>query len=353
MPVSGDTPETLRRDMNRRFGEDTFMFASDPRLVIERLPTGILSIDVLTGGGFPRGRHVEIYGNFGVGKSYCLEHLIATTQASGGRCAYIDAEKTYDPVFAAHIGVDNDTLAYHKQREHGDRCIDFMETLLYSGLYDVIGLDSIAALLPRSEQEKMMSEGHMGTAQAKLMSLALRKLTTANERTVLVYINQTREAVGVMFGNRNITSGGKAMGFYAGTRLEMVRTENIKRSATVIDDRTGNEKKIDVVKGHRVLVRVTKDKTGGAMQQATSSFVFDYELKGVDPIEDLILLGRQRGLVGKSGNSWWVEGYEDETSPSRAKFKTFLKRNRVVREELEERIRVGEADHEQTEGDDG
>jgi recombination protein RecA len=318
------------------------MRASDPSLIIERIPTGILSIDTTLSGGFARGRHVEIFGGYNVGKTYTTYRLIATTQAAGGRCAFIDVEGTFDPEFATNCGVDIEELDFHQQ-EHGNRVIDFMETLLRSRLYDVIVLDSIAALLPKAELEADMEAGSYGTAQAKLMSAALRRLTAANRRTVLVYINQTREAIGSIFAKRSVTSGGRAMAFYAGTRLEMVRTENIKRKGQVLDPEKGEYAEKDVVKGHRVLVRVEKDKTGSAHQHATTSFVFDYDLGGIDPVEDLVYCGRVRGLVHKSGNSWWLNGYEDEKQPSRAKFKGWLRRNVAVAEELEELIRTGEA----------
>lgn len=337
------TPDAVRRAINNKWGEGTMRFGSDPTLRIERIPSGILSLDVRLGGGFARGRSTEIYGPFSVGKSYTAARLIASAQELGLECAYVDAEHTFDPVYAASIGVDLDSLAYHRQ-VNGNRCVDFMETLLRSELYGVIVLDSIAALSPKSEQETDMEAGSMGTEQAKLMSKALRKLTTANNKTALIFINQTREAVGVMFGNRSITSGGKAMGFYAGTRIEMVRTENIKRKARVINPGNGNEQIKDVVRGHRVLVRITKDKTGGTAAHSETSFVFDYEIGGVDHVEDLVLLGREFDLVHKSGNSWWVDEYEDEKAASRSKFVKWLRRNVAVQEELEEWIRDSAAE---------
>lgn len=340
--TTNETPQSLMRKINSTFGEGTMTFASDPNLAIERLPTGILSIDYLLGGGFARGRHAELFGGYSVGKTYTALRFIARSQADGLSCAYVDCEGTYDPVFSELIGVNNAELAYHRQ-VHGNQVVDFMETLLRSGLYDVIVLDSIAALLPRAELESEMSAATMGTQQAKLMSQALRKLTAANRRTALIYINQTREAVGSVFAARAITSGGRAMGFYAGVRLEFVRVENIKRKAKVIHLSKGDAVESDVIVGHRVMVRVEKDKTGGAKQHDKTTFVFDYEQQGIDHIEDLIYLGRVLGLVHKSINSWWLEGYEDEKQNGRARFKRWLTRNRAVAEELEELIAdVGE-----------
>lgn len=335
------TPQQIMREVNKKWGAGTMTLASDPTLRITRLPSGILSMDIALGGGIARGRHTEVYGSYGVGKTYYTYRAIANTQAAGGLCAFIDAEGSFDPDFAAACGVDLEALAFHRQT-HGNRVVNFMETLTRSGIYDMIVLDSIAALLPKSEQESDMEESSYGTAQAKLMSAALRRLTAANNTTALVYINQTREAIGVVFGSKSITSGGKAMGFYAGTRIEMVRTENIKRKARHIDPSKGDETEKDVVKGHRVLVRIQKDKTGGAVQHSETSFVFDYDLGGIDPIEDLIYLGRRYGLVHKSGQKaatkWWVVEYEEEAQTGKVRFHRWLSRNAAVAEELRENI---------------
>lgn len=330
--------EQLREKINKRY-PGALMVASDPSLLIERIPTGILSLDVRLGGGFPRGRHVEIYGGFNVGKTYTTFKLIATSQAAGLRCAFFDPEGTFDPKFAASAGVNLEELEFPLRRQNANRLIDIMEALLYSELYDVIVLDSIASLLPLAEQEATMEAGSYGTQQAKLMSAALRRLTTANKRTVLVYINQTREQIGISFGKKTITSGGRAMGFYAGMRLEMVRTESIKRKAKVVDiSNTNKEKESNIVKGHRVLVRVEKDKTGGARPFTETTFVFDYDIGGVDPIEDLVYLGRVYGLISINGTQWTLEGYEDESQPGRGKFKRWLRRNVAVQEELTELV---------------
>lgn len=184
-----------------------------------------------------------------------------------------------------------------------------------------------------------MEEGSFGTQQAKLMSAALRRLTTANKRTVLVYINQTRENIGVMFGKKTVTSGGRAMAFYAGIRLEMVRTETVKRKAKLVDHKSNKGKTGDIVKGHRVLVRVEKDKTGGARPLSETTFVFDYDLGGIDPVEDLMYLGRMYDLIAMSGNTWTLVDYEDEAQLSRVKFKKWLRRNVAVQEELTELVR--------------
>lgn len=346
-------PKALQAVVNKRFGAGTMTMASDPRLVIQRLPTGILTVDVALGGGMPANRIIEIYGSASVGKTYLCLIFIATCQALGLRCAFVDVEKTFDPEFAAAIGVDLETLAFHEQ-EHGPRVVDVIETWLRSGLYDVIVVDSIAALLPMADYENDMEAGSYGMEQAKLMSKALRKLTAANHGTCLTFINQTREAVGVMFGSKTLAPGGRAMSHYSGVRIELVRTESLKRKGETINHKTGEISEGDVVFGHRILVRVAKDKTGGiAAPNAETTFVFNYEKSHHEHIEDLIYLGRIRGLikVKKKGKSerWFVVGYEDETQAGRPKFRKWLRKNKAVAEELEENIRNGveEEDDEQ------
>lgn len=341
MPRSDQEARILEveRTVNRRW-PGALIRGSDPRLRITRIPTGILSIDYLTGGGFARNRHVELFGGYHVGKTYLVYRFIAWCQANGGQCCFIDVENTFDPVFAESAGVDIEALYMpdREELESANQLVDFMEILVRSRAYDIVALDSIAALLPKDEMDKDMESGSYGTAQAKLMSAALRRLTTANRRSVLVYINQTRDSLGSVFQKRAVTSGGRAMGFYAGTRLELVRVENLKRKSRTIDISKGDERQADIVSGHRVLVRAEKDKTGGTRTHAQSTFVFDYDRGGIDPIEDLIYVGREMGLVHKQGTRWWVDDYEDEASNGRPRFKKWLRRNRVVAQELEESL---------------
>lgn len=213
-----------------------------------------------------------------------------------------------------------------------------MADLLHSGEYGLIALDSIAALLPKEEAEEALSKTSMDTRQAKLMSKALRKLTTINSnKTALVYINQLRDSLAGVFQKRSVTSGGRAMAFYAGTRIEMIRTENIKRKAKIVDPVKG-KKEADVVMGHRVLVRIEKDKTGGMPQGTTTSFVFDYKKANADHFEDLIYMGQVYDLIGRSGNKFWVVGYEDNKITYQKAFKKWLRTNKAVAEELEEEI---------------
>jgi recombination protein RecA len=350
------TPQQLAAMINKEKGEGVMRFASDPSLRIVRIPTGILSVDYRLGGGFARNRYTELFGSSAVGKTYVTLHAIATAQANDLRCGFMDVERTFDPAWAERIGIDLEELAYSEQNKHANQCVDVLETWLVSGLYDVIVMDSIAALLPEPEAGTDMSAGSMGMEQAKLMSKALRKLTAANRKTALVFINQTRENIGVMFGKKTTTSGGRAMTHYAGQRLELVRTETLKRKGKVINEKTGEISEGDVVSGHRVLVRTEKDKTGGSAPQQTSTFVFDYDEACHDMIEDLIYVGRRFGLVHKSGEKWWVDDYEDEKVHGRSRFKKWLNKNVAVAEELEEliytRIQEGDGEDEEVEEDD-
>lgn len=329
-------PQALADLINKKWGPGTMRFANDPYFNIERIPTGILSLDYELGGGFPRGRHVEIYGGYAVGKTYTVYKTIASAQNLGLPCAFIDVESTFDPDFATLAGVDVDRLAVHRQ-EHGNRVVDFMETLLRAGKFGVIGLDSISSLLPKSELEADMEAGSMGMEQAKLMSKALRKLTAANQSTVLIYINQLREAVGVMFGKRYTTSGGRAMEFYASTRLDMTKVETLKRPGKVLNAKTGEFDKKDVPYGHRVMVRIDKDKSGGTYAGSMTSFVF-LNGHGVDHVEDLIYLGLQTGWVEKKGTKWVADGFEDEAVVGRANFHKWLTEHPDVQVDLRERI---------------
>jgi recombination protein RecA len=335
------TAADMMKMINGRKGwEGTVMLGSDPALRIQRIPTGILTFDTLLGGGFARDRHFELYGPPGVGKTAVVYRLIGNAQRMYPKelAAFCDVEGTYDPDFAEHLGVNTKKLVLHKQK-HGNRVIDFMELLTRSRTYSVIGMDSIAALLPLAEVDADMEAGSYGTAQAKLMSAALRRLTAANSHTALVYINQQRENIGGgVFGKKFTTSGGRAMGFYAGTRVEMVMTESIKANGKAINPSSGVEGDAQKVIGHRVLARIEKDKTGGATRADQTSMVFDYRINNFDPIEDLMYLGRVTGLVHKSGSKWWVEGYEDEQQAGRGRFKKWLGKNRAVASELKDDI---------------
>jgi recombination protein RecA len=262
-------------------------------------------------------------------------------------CAFLDIEETFDPKHAKALGVNLKKLVVHRQKS-GNRAIDFMHLLARTENFSIIAMDSIAALVPLAELDNDGDQGSYGTEQAKLMSKALRVLTAANKHTALVWINQQRENIGGgVFGKKFVTSGGKAMAFYAGIRLEFVRTENIKIKVKGITPESGVEGDKTRVVGHRLLVRLEKDKTGGgAFQGDQTTMVYDYRIdngakrtKGnFDHIEDLMYLGRVTGLVHKSGASWWIEGYDDDKQGSRNKFKKWLRADTLVQQELERDI---------------
>lgn len=333
---TASTRKALQAAVNKHFGPGTVIVASDPSLAIAKIPTGVLSIDWLLGGGFARNRHTELYGNPNLGKTYLAYRAIASAQSQGLVCAFCDVENKFDPQFAASAGVQLDELELTHQ-QNGHRVMDLMIAWLGSGLYDLIVLDSIASLLPQQEQQVDMQTVSFGTYQARLMSSALRQLTTVNKNTACLYINQVRENIGVTFGKKSVTSGGRAMGHYAASRLEFVRTETLKKKIKQVGI-NGESSAVEVPSGHRVLVRVEKDQTGSARQGDTATFVFDYDLGGIDPVEDLMFLGLHMGLVHKSGTSWWVAGYEEEKQTSRSKFKSWLRRSRAVAQDLEEMV---------------
>jgi recombination protein RecA len=336
-PIKIVTPAQMQKIINKEY-PGAMLMGDDPSLRIEHLPTDILALDYLLG-GFARGRHVEIYGDFHVGKTALAFRFIAACQRKRLSCAFIDVAGTFDPTFAKHLGVDLKKLHFPARGQNANRIVDIMEAKLRSKVFDVIVLDDIASLMPLSEEETKLEKGNYGTAQARLMSQALRKLTAANSRTVLVYINQTREAIGSMF-KRRITSGGLAMGFYAGTRLEISRIEGIKKIKQKINPKTGAMKDTPVMIGHRLLVRVEKDKTGNAKPYDETTLVFNYDIGDFDPIEDLMYIGRVNGWISIKGKYWILEDYEDEKCLGRVAFKNWLRKNKAIAEELTERIKI-------------
>jgi len=326
--------------VNKQFGNDAVVLASHPSLKITRIPTGILALDAHLRGGFTRGRHIELYGGENIGKTTIAYSAVAAVQALGGSAAMCDLEGTFDPEYAESLGVDLPRFPIHRQKKgHAERALDIVELAVRRAKPDIIVIDTISALLPKAEYESMLSQESFGTDQARLMSKALRKLTAANESTVYIWINQTRQIVGAsVFAKQTTTSGGRAMGFYAATRIELVRTELIKKAGKKINPKTGEKADAKSAIGHRVLCRITKDKTGSARPDLEVPLVYDYRTKRFDPLEDLIYCGQVAGLIKKSGNSWWVVEYEDEKCGSRAGFKGWLRRNRAVRDELVEGI---------------
>lgn len=334
------TPVQMMAEINKAFGEGTMILGSDPILKVTRIPTGILGLDIGLKGGLTRGRHIEIYGGENLGKTTIAYCAAAEAQKLGGTAVMCDLEGTYDPDYAESLGVDIEELGLHRQKKgHGERAFDFVEAVVRKAKPDIMIIDTIAALLPKAEYESQLDTGTFGTDQARLMSKALRKLTAANESTVFIWLNQTRQVVGAsMFAKQTTTSGGRAMGFYAATRLELVRTETLKVEKKRVDPATGERKARKVAVGHRALIRITKDKTGSAKPDAEVPLVYSYKTNRFDELEDIMYLGREAGLIKKKNAMWWVVEYEDEKCNGRPAFKRWLRRNRAVRDELKEAI---------------
>lgn len=331
------SPQALRKMLNERWPNSTKM-GNDPSLRISRISTGILSLDALLGGGFARNRHAELFGDFSAGKSATAWRFIASAQRQGLTCSYIDGEHTYDPKWVRNFGVNLKRLDLHVQ-ETGEQCIDYMQTLLMAGLHDVVVLDSIASLLPSAERAASADDGTYGTYQARMMSRALRKLTTVNKKTAVIFINQTREAIGgSVFAKKTTTSGGRAMGFYAGVRLEFSKIETLKAAGKRIDVKSGVTSDSDIPAAQRILVTVTKDKTGGAVMSDQTTMVYNYRKGNFDSIEDLIYVGQKAGLVHKQGSNWWIEGYKDEMASGRPKFKKWIRSEDAVQLDLHKMI---------------
>jgi recombination protein RecA len=286
------------------------------------ISTGALSLDVALGvGGYPRGRIIEIYGPESSGKTTLAQHIVAEAQKTGGSAAFIDAEHALDPEYARKIGVDVDNLLI-SQPDSGEQALEICETLVRSGALDVIVIDSVAALVPRAEIEGEMGDSHMGL-QARLMSQALRKLTaiTSRANTTIIFINQLREKIGVMFGNPETTTGGRALKFYASLRLDIRRTESVKQGEDVI--------------GSRVKVKVVKNKMAPPFGSATFDIMFG---EGISRSGDLLDLAVTHEIVEKSGT--WFSFGETRIGQGREAAKGFLKQHPEVSAEIEKRVRL-------------
>ncbi|MFT3831779.1 MAG: recombinase RecA [Micropruina sp.] len=296
-----------------RLGEET-------RQPIEVIPTGSIALDVALGiGGLPRGRVVEIYGPESSGKTTVALHAIASAQAAGGICAFIDAEHALDPAYAEKLGVDTDALLV-SQPDNGEQALEIADMLVRSGALALIVIDSVAALTPRAEIEGEMGDSHVGL-QARLMSQALRKMTgaLAGAGTTAIFINQLREKIGVMFGSPETTTGGKALKFYSSVRLDVRRIETLKDGSDMV--------------GNRTRVKVVKNKMAPPFKQAEFDIIYG---KGISREGSLIDLGVETGLVRKAG-AWFT--YEaDQLGQGKENARKYLKKNPEVADELESRI---------------
>ncbi len=308
--------------IERRFGKGAIMKLGDAAKVqIEAIPTGSISLDLALGvGGVPRGRITEIYGPESSGKTTVCLHIIAHAQRAGGFAAFVDAEHALDPSYAVKCGVDINNL-YISQPDTGEQALEIVDSLVRSNAIDVVVIDSVAALTPRAEIEGEMGDSHVGL-QARLMSHALRKLTSAinNSHTTVIFTNQLREKIGVMFGNPETTSGGKALKFYASVRLDIRRTDSIKLGQDVV--------------GNRTRIRVVKNKVAPPFKTAEFDIMYS---EGISREGGLIDLGLEMGLVKKSG-AWFTVG-DIRLGQGRENAKEFLRQNGDVASAIEEQIR--------------
>lgn len=311
------------KQIEKDFGKGSIMKlgAASEKMNIEVIPTGALSLDIALGvGGIPRGRIIEIYGPESSGKTTVALHMIAEAQKRGGYAAFIDAEHALDPEYARHLGVDIDNLLI-SQPDTGEQALEICDALVRSGAIDIIVIDSVAALVPKAEIEGDMGDSHVGL-QARLMSQALRKLTgvIAKSRTATVFINQIREKVGVMFGNPEVTTGGRALKFYSTIRLDVRRVESLKN---------GNE-----IIGNHTRVKVVKNKVAPPFKQAEFDIMYG---EGISHEGCLVDLGVQYNILNKSG-AWYSYG-DQRIGQGRENTKKFLKEHPDMAAEVETKIR--------------
>ncbi len=309
--------------IEKQFGKGAVMKLGDnsAHMNVETIPTGSLSLDIALGlGGIPRGRIVEIYGPESSGKTTVTLHMIAEVQKRGGIAGFIDAEHALDPVYARNIGVDVDNL-YISQPDNGEQALEITETMVRSGAIDIIVVDSVAALVPRAEIDGDMGDSHVGL-QARLMSQALRKLTAVISKSncTVIFINQLREKVGVMFGNPETTTGGRALKFYSSVRLDVRRIEALKQSGETI--------------GNRTRVKVVKNKIAPPFKEAEFDIIFG---EGISVEGDVLDLAAGAGIVSKSG-AWYAYG-GNKIGQGRENTKQYLRDNPEIFEEISGKVR--------------
>jgi recombination protein RecA len=319
--------ETALAQIDRQFGKGAIMRLGEAaKMNVEAIPTGSIDLDLKLGiGGVPRGRIIEIYGPESSGKTTLAQHILAEAQRMGGVVAFVDAEHALDPAYAAKCGVNVDEMLI-SQPDTGEQALEIVDVLVRSGAVDAIVVDSVAALVPRAEIEGDMGDSHVGV-QARLMSQALRKLTAAISKSncVVIFINQLREKIGVMYGNPETTPGGKALKFYASVRLDIRPIDQIKQ---------GNESV-----GRRVKVKVVKNKVAPPFRVAEFDLMYN---EGISKEGGLLDVGLEMGIIKKSG-AFYSFG-ETRLGQGRENAKEFLRQNQDVRDALEQRIRASVAD---------
>lgn len=307
--------------IEKQFGKGSIMKLGEAHTAnVECIPTGSISLDLALGGGLPKGRIIEIYGPESSGKTTLTLHAIAEVQRNGGTAAFIDAEHALDPSYARRIGVDIDNLLL-SQPDNGEQALEITETLVRSNAVDIIVVDSVAALVPRAEIEGDMGDAHMGL-QARLMSQALRKLTAVISRSkaTVIFINQIRMKIGVMFGNPETTTGGNALKFYASVRMDIRRTSQIKQGDSVI--------------GNRTRVKVVKNKIAPPFREAEFDIMYN---EGISKAGDILDLAANRGIVDKAGA--WFSYNDQKIGQGREAAKQYLQDNPKAMEEIAKKVR--------------
>ena len=315
--------EAAISQLEKDFGKGTVMKLGEAgaNMNVEAVPTGSLSLDIALGvGGIPKGRIIEIYGPESSGKTTLALHMVAEVQKRGGIAGFVDAEHALDPVYAKNIGVDIDNL-YISQPDSGEQALEITETMVRSGAVDIIIVDSVAALTPQAEIDGDMGDSHVGL-QARLMSQALRKLTASVSKTkcIVVFINQLREKIGVMFGNPETTTGGRALKFYASVRIDVRRVESLKSGGDVI--------------GNRAKVKIVKNKVAPPFKEVQFDIMFG---KGISKSGDILDLAVENGIIEKSGSWFSYEG--EKIGQGRENTKLYLETHPYIMAELEQKVR--------------
>ncbi len=314
--------EAAMGQIEKQFGKGSVMKLGEFQAMnVEAIPTGALGVDIALGiGGVPRGRIVEIFGPESSGKTTLALHVIAEAQRQGGEAAFIDAEHALDPVYAKHLGVNIDNLIV-SQPDTGEQALEIAEALIRSGALDVIVVDSVAALVPKAEIDGEMGDSHIGL-QARLMSQALRKLAGAinKSKTVLIFINQLREKVGIMFGNPETTPGGRALKFYASVRIDIRKIENIKQDGEVV--------------GNRAKIKVVKNKVAPPFREAEFDIVYG---KGISKEGNILDIAVNLDIIEKSGS--WFSYNGERIGQGRENVKKYLQDNPEVAKQIEQKIR--------------
>ena len=309
--------------IEKQYGKGSIMKLGDnsAHMNVETIPTGSLSLDIALGlGGLPKGRIIEIYGPESSGKTTVALHMVAEVQKRGGIAGFIDAEHALDPAYAKNIGVNIDEL-YISQPDCGEQALEITETMVRSGAVDIVIVDSVAALVPKAEIDGDMGDSHVGL-QARLMSQALRKLTAVISKSncIVIFINQLREKVGVMFGNPETTTGGRALKFYSSVRMDVRRIESLKQAGEVV--------------GNRTRVKIVKNKVAPPFKEAEFDIMFG---KGISKEGDILDLAADCGIIVKSGA--WYAYNGDKIGQGRENAKTYLRENPLVCEEVEAKVR--------------